>query len=131
MLFWLALLNYATVCMNTSVFVLLAAVHFRFLEPGRWAENFKWTAGIFIWPLAIEFITSWYLCVVDGRVWSIVFLMLGWATNIACWWYQIQLSEEYDTDADKQDALVKWSIARAVLWVIRLVGLYVWIILNN
>ncbi len=117
--------------MNTSVFVFLAAVHFRFLESGRWEENFKWTAGIFVWPLLTEFITSWYLVQYHDYVWSVVVLMLGWVTNFACWYYQIQLSEEYDTDVYQQDALVKWASARAFLWFVRLVGLYVWIILNN
>ena len=130
MIFWLALLNFASVCINGSAFVLLALVHYPFIGDGVWKENFKWTAGLFIWPLLTELITSWCLVEHGGYVWTIVLLLLGWCINIVCWYYQIQLSEEYDTDIYYQETLIRAAMARAFLWVVRVIGVYTWLVTN-
>jgi len=128
MLAWLALLNFASTCMNTSVFILLAFVHYPFIADGFWKENFKWTAGLFVWPLLTEFITSWCLVEHGDYVWTLILLLLGWCVNFVCWYCQIQLSEEYDTSLYYQETLIRAAYARVAIWVVRTIGIYAWLL---
>lgn len=126
-MYWVTALHCLLTAINGSAFLVLATVHFAYINEDYWTENFRDTARLYTLPLLLECITAWFNLHSTLWVTSVVMLVIGLFLCCSCWYYQIQLADQ--SSIGDQQMLLHMSRIRAFVWIIRIILIYMYMIM--